>query len=132
MVKSFEDVSDEEVARRKKDQSNQIRLFEELSKIKDVLESLSQYPGKEREVERIMKRFEELTELKADYLENLKNEIEEREIEKQSTFKESLLYIKLFKFSSFNYSHDIYTFKDKSATKNHNENTKPRESQQQD
>ena len=93
MVKSFEDVSDEEVARRKKDQSNQIRLFEELSKkIEDVLESLSQYLGKEREVERIMKRFEELTELKADYLENLKNEVEEREIEKQSIQGKSAIY----------------------------------------
>ena len=66
MAKSFEDVSDEEVTRRKNDKSNQIRLLEQLSKkIKDVLESLSQYPGKEKEVERIMRRFEELTKLKA-------------------------------------------------------------------
>ena len=67
MAKSFEDVSDEQVTRRKNYTSNQIRLLEELSKkIKDVLESLSQYPGKEKEVERIMRRFEELTKLKAD------------------------------------------------------------------
>ena len=66
MAKSFEDVSDEQVTRRKNYTSNQIRLLEELSKkIKDVLESLSQYPGKEKEVERIMRRFEELTKLKA-------------------------------------------------------------------
>lgn len=43
-----------------------------------MLESLSQCLGKEREVERIMKRFEELTELKSDYLKKLKYEVEER------------------------------------------------------
>ena len=112
MPKSFKDVSDEEVTRRKNDKLNQIRLFEELlKKIKDVLEILSQYPGKEKEVGRILRRFEKLTELKADYLESLKPEVEEREILKQSTFKESLLNIRLSKFSGLNYLHDIYTFK---------------------
>lgn len=112
MPKSFKDVSDEEVTRRKNDKLNQIRLFEELlKKIKDVLEILSQYLGKEKEVGRILRRFEKLTELKADYLESLKPEVEEREILKQSTFKESLLNIRLSKFSGLNYLHDIYTFK---------------------
>lgn len=62
VVKSFKDVSDGEVTRRKNYQSNQIKLFKDLSKkTKDVLQSLSKYPGTEREVERIMRSFEELT-----------------------------------------------------------------------
>ena len=38
----------------------------------------------EREIQRIMGKFEELTELKADYFEKLKNDAEEREIEKKA------------------------------------------------
>lgn len=56
--------------------------------------------------------------MKADYLKNLKNVFQEREIEKQGTFKKSLPNIKLSKFSGLNYSRDIYTFTDESEKKN--------------
>ena len=78
--------------------------------MKDILNSTSTDARKEIQIENIMRRYEELTIKKADYTANLQFEIKEREIEKQSNFKENLLNIKLTKFNGFNSSCDIYTF----------------------
>ena len=77
-----------------------------------ILESASVCPSKEREIQRIIARHKELTTLKGDYMEKLKNESNESEIDKYQLFKENILNIKLAKFSGRNSSRDYYTFKD--------------------
>ena len=74
--------------------------------VKEILESATVCLSKEREIQRIITRHEELTALKGDYMEWLKNEISDREIDKHQLFKEKILKIKLAKFS------DYYTCKD--------------------
>ena len=112
-AKSFENTSDEEVSRLSKEQPKQLNEFEEVIRIvKEILESASVCPSKEREIQRTIRRYEELTALKGDYMERLKNEISDREIDKHQLFKEKILNIKLAKFSGLNSSRDYYTFKD--------------------
>ena len=80
--------------------------------VKEILESASVCPSEEREIQRIITRHEELTALKGDYMEKLKNEISDREIDKHQLFKGKILNIKLAKFSGLNSSRDYYIFKD--------------------
>ena len=96
-----------------KGQPKQLNEFEEVIRIvKEILESASVCPSKEREIQRTIRRYEELTALKGDYMERLKNEISDREIDKHQLFKEKILNIKLAKFSGLNSKNDYYTFKD--------------------
>ena len=107
-AKSFENTSDEEVSRLGKEQPKQLNEFEEVIRIvKEILESASVCPSKEREIQRIITRYEELTALKGDYMEWLKNEISDREIDKHQLFKEKILNIKLAKLSGLNSSRDL-------------------------
>ena len=107
-AKSFENTSDEEVSRLSKEQLKQLNEFEEVIRIvKEILESASVCPSKEREILRIMTRYEELTALKGDYIEQLKNEISDREIDKHQLFREKILNIKLAKLSGLNSSRDL-------------------------
>ena len=63
-AKSFENTSDEEVSRLSKEQLKQLNEFEEVIRIvKEILESASVCPSKEREILRIITRYEELTAL---------------------------------------------------------------------
>ena len=80
--------------------------------VKEILESASAYPTREREIQQVITCYEEPTALKGDYLERLKNERSEREIEEHQLFKEKLLNIKLAKFSGLSSSRDYYIFKD--------------------
>ena len=112
-AKSFENTSDEEVSRLGKEQPKQLNEFEEVIRIvKEILESASVCQSKEREIQRTIRRYEELTALKGDYMERLKNEISDREIDKHQLFKEKILNVKLAKFSGLNSSRDYYPFKD--------------------
>ena len=112
-AKSFENTSDKEVSRLSKEQPKQLNEFEEVIRIViEILESASACPSKEREIHRIITRHKELTALKGNYMERLKNEINESEINKYQLFKEKMLNIKLVKFSGLNSSSDYYTFKD--------------------
>ena len=89
-AKSFENTSNKEVSRRNKERPNQLNQFEDMIRIvKEILESASVCPTKERKIQRIITRYEELTALKGDYMERLKNEISEREIDKHQLFKEN-------------------------------------------
>ena len=107
-AKSFENTSDEEVSRLSKEQPKQLNEFEEVIRIvKEILESASVSPSKEREIQRIISRYEELTALKGDCIERLKNEISDREIDKHQLFKEKILNIKLAKLSGLNSSRDL-------------------------
>ena len=112
-AKSFENISGDEVSRRNKEQPKQLNEFEEVIRIvKEILESATVCPTKEREIQGIITRYEELTTLKGDYMERLKNEISEREINKHQLMKEKILNIKLAKFNGLNSSRDYYIFKD--------------------
>ena len=112
-AKSLKNTSDEEVSRLSKEQPKQLNEFEEVIRIvKEILESASVCPSKEREIQRIITHYEELTALKGDYMERLKNEISDREIDKHQLFKEKILNVKLAKFSGLNSSRDYYPFKD--------------------
>ena len=111
-AKSFENTSDDKVSRCNKEQPKQFNKFEEVIRIvKEILESATVCPMKEREIQQIITRYEELTALKGDYMARLKNEISETEIDKHPLFKEKILNIKLAKFSGLNLSCDYYTFK---------------------
>ena len=111
-AKSFENTTDEEVSWLSKKQPKQLNEFEEVIRIvKEILESGSVRPSKEREIQRKITRYEELTALKGNYMERLKNEISDRKMGKQ-LFKEKILHIKLAEFSGLNSSRDYYTFKD--------------------
>ena len=79
--------------------------------VKEILESASVCQSKEREIQRTIRRYEELTALKGDYMERLKNEISDREIDKHQLFKEKILNVKLAKFSGLNSSRDYYPLK---------------------
>ena len=112
-AKSLENTSDEEVSRLSKEQPKQLNEFEEVIRIvKEILESASVCQSKEREIQQTIRRYEELTALKGDYMERLKNEISDREIDKHQLFKEKILNVKLAKFSGLNSSRDYYPFKD--------------------
>ena len=74
--------------------------------VEEILESTSVCPSKEREIQQIMTCYEELTALKGDYMERLKNEISDREIDKHQLFEEKILNVKLAKFSGVNSSCD--------------------------
>ena len=53
-----------------KEQPKQLNEFEEVIRIvKEILESASVCPSEEREIQRIITRYEELTALKGDYME---------------------------------------------------------------
>ena len=107
-AKSLENTSDEEVSRLSKEQPKQLNEFEEVIRIvKEILESASVCQSKEREIQRIITRYEELTALKGDYMERLKNEISDREIDKHQLFKEKILNVKLAKFSDL--THHVTT-----------------------
>ena len=111
-AKSLENTSDEEVSRLIKEQPKQLNEFEEvITIVKEILESASVCPSKEREIQRIITRYEELTALKRDYMERFKNKRSDREIDKHQLFKEKIINIKLAKFSGLNSSRDYYTFK---------------------
>ena len=74
-------------------QPKQLNEFEEVIWIvKEILASVC--PSKEREIQRIITRYEKLTALKGDYMERLKYEISDREIDKHQLFKEKILNIK--------------------------------------
>ena len=107
-------LSDEEITRLSNNQSNQLIVFDQVSKgISELLESATSTPSKQIEIDNVVKRFEELGQSRTEYVMKLKIELEEREIEKNNNFKESLLSIKLSKFSDFNSPYDIYTFQTK-------------------
>ena len=60
-AKSFENTSDKEVSRLRKEQSKQLNKFEKVIRIvKEILESASVCPLKEREIQQIITRYEEL------------------------------------------------------------------------
>ena len=60
-AKSFETTSDEEVSRLSKEQPKQLNEFEEVIRIeKEILESASVCPSKEREIQRIITRYKNL------------------------------------------------------------------------
>ena len=107
-------LSDEEITRLSNNQSNQLIVFDQVSKgISELLESATSTPSKQIEIDNVVKRFEELGQCVIEYVMKLKIELEEREIEKNNNFKESLLSIKLSKFSDFNSPYDVYTFQTK-------------------
>ena len=101
------------MAKTKKKQPKQLNKFEEVIRIvKEILESGSVRPSKEREIQRIVTRYEEITALKGNYMERLKNEISDSKMGKHQLFKEKILNIKLAKVIGLNSSRDYYTFKD--------------------
>ena len=101
------------MAKTKKKQPKQLNKFEEVIRIvKEILESGSVRPSKEREIQRIVTRYEEITALKGNYMERLKNEISDSKMGKHQLFKEKILNIKLAKVNGLNSSRDYYTFKD--------------------
>ena len=58
-AKSFENTSDKEVSRLRKEQSKQLNKFEKVIRIvKEILESASVCPLKEREIQQIITRYE--------------------------------------------------------------------------
>ena len=87
-AKSLQNTSDEEVSRLNKEQPKQLNKFEEVIRIvKEILESASVCPMKERKIQRIITHYEELTALKGDHKEKLNYEISKREIDKHQLFK---------------------------------------------
>ena len=90
--KSFENTNDEEASRLNKEQPKQLNEFEEVVRlVKEILESGSVFPTKQREIQRIIARYEELAALKGDYVEKLKNKTSESEIDKISYSKKKKL-----------------------------------------
>ena len=110
--KSFENTNDEEASRLNKEQPKQLNEFEEVVRlVKEILESGSVFPTKQREIQRIIARYEELAALKGDYMEKLKNKTSESEIDKISYSKKKRINIKLAKISGISSSLGYYTFK---------------------
>ena len=110
--KSFENTNDEEASRLNKEQPKQLNEFEEVVRlVKEILESGSVFPTKQREIQRIIARYEELAALKGDYMEKLKNKTSESEIDKISYSKKKKINIKLAKISGISSSLGYYTFK---------------------
>ena len=105
---NVQELEDDEITRRKQDFSDVTKKVYNLSKrIPDIIGKLS-----ENDVDDITKRYEVIISLSAKYEQDLKKMILEREIEKESLFKERKLNIKLGKFKGYDSAQDIYSFKD--------------------
>ena len=110
MAVRLDDVSDEEIIRRKSGIKQITRKMDAIaSKIPQMLIHGAIY----LEADKITKRYKEVTLLLNNYIDQLEEKADEREIQKESLFQESMLNIKIGKFNGYNSVMDVYTFQDK-------------------
>lgn len=98
----------------KKESNLQLKLCqcENLAKkIQYLLDTVPpEYPDKESVLQTITEAYEKLIFQKKEYVENLKTEIQTRELSKEKLFSSSNLNIKLEKFRGYESKPDIYSF----------------------
>ena len=105
-LKKLETVTDEEIS--KFDFSKNIEKI--AHQLKDLIKEAAG-TVQEPDVDQIQQRYKRTRRSAAGFQSRVKDEIFSRDISKHSTFKESILKIKLSKFSGFNSKTDIYTFR---------------------
>ena len=106
---SLSDEKEEEVTRRKND------LPERRKETERILKSIQDIVGAGEEVETvkaIQARYTDLLTALESYTELVHTEFSSREVEKQKTFKKSLLNIHIPKFKGYESKYDVYTFQD--------------------
>ena len=102
-------VKTEELTQRKSDLSDQKRESQSILKyIQEIVEA----GEREETVKMIQGRYDELLTSQATYITLVHAEFNSREIEKQKSFKKSLLNIKISKFKGYESESDVYTFQD--------------------
>ena len=107
--KNIETVTDEELT-----EISKFDFSKNIEKIAHQLKDLIKEAAgtvQEPDVDQIQQRYERTRRSAAGFQSRVKDEISSRGISKHSTFKESILKIKLSKFSGFNSKTDIYTFR---------------------
>ena len=102
-------LTDDEVQVKKDDFHN---IKKKLNQTSKNISQLTLQETAEGEVDEVMQRYGILSSLMSDYERSLKNEVTNRELDKEKLFKESRLNIKLGKFKDFDSAVDIYTFQD--------------------
>ena len=105
-LKKLETVTDEEIS--KFDFSKNIEKI--AHQLKDLIKEAAG-TVQEPDVDQIQQRYKRTRRSAAGFQSRVKDEISSRDISKHSTFKESIVKIKLSKFSGFNSKTDIYTFR---------------------
>ena len=109
-TKELKDKSNEEISRLKNDLSQLPKDLQSVAKtIKDIVEAGETEEG----IKVYNDKYTKLISSKTKYEILVHSAFESREIEKQKTFKKSLLSIKLPKFKGYESTLDIYTFQDK-------------------
>ena len=108
---NFKEISNEQLI---KQNDNSTNISDKIDKIAQKYEQWLQFLTSNNDIQlginKIGEQFVELTKAKSLYQEQLKYEIEERDVYKQRSFDESKLNIHLEKFCGYNSVTDIYTF----------------------
>ena len=109
--KDMNDVEDQELQRRKSDLAENMKRLENVSeKCKEII----MFPSKNEDVicgmKDVRERYENLLSLRDIYVDQLKKEISERELDKHDLFNEAHLNIKIAKFTGYESQTDVYTF----------------------
>ena len=110
--KEKEDVSDDEIMRRRSQFPATMKQMEQLStKIQKILATIpATYPDRAKILTRIEDDYNIINDEKKSYENHFKNEFIKRELMKTETFERSKLNIRLTKFGGFNSELDIYSF----------------------
>ena len=110
--KTDNEVSDEEISRRKEDLSINLQKMDQLStKFQRCLEIIpEEYDNKEEIISEMISKYDDLVKEKENYENFIQTEIQEREISKEKSFQVASLNINLSKFGGYDSDTDIYTF----------------------
>ncbi|MCH2406264.1 MAG: hypothetical protein MK200_08745, partial [Nitrosopumilus sp.] len=113
LQKSREDISDDEIMRRKNNFRDTCKQMDDLSNlVKEILSiSIAGDPDIDEKLKKVTKRYDLIHNLKETYVRFVNQEVVSRELTKQELFKEGKLNINLPKFSGFDSKVDYYTFK---------------------
>ena len=110
--KDKENVSDEEILRRKENLSENLlnvdRLSDKLQKVLQVIPA--EFFGKKTKIAKMEKAHQKVIEAKKVYEQHLQNELATRELMKEKLFNTSALNIHLQKFKGYESVLDIYSF----------------------
>jgi len=110
--KTDDEVSDDEITRRKEDLATNLLKMDQLStKFQRCLEIIPDgYENKEEIINQMITKYNSLVKEKENYEQFIQTEIQEREISKEKSFQVASLNINLSKFSGYESDMDIYTF----------------------
>lgn len=104
--------SDEEIFIRNKDFHSDYIKMESISKmVKELIESSYEDEELRTKIEEIKHNYYKLSQEREKYINNIKKEVQNRDLMKQELFKNSQINIQLPKFSGYDSKLDIYSFK---------------------